>query len=388
MEQGRLFLAIALSFVIFFVWNFFFVDKEKIVHSKHNIEEKQIIQDQFGNDQITKIAEKEAYDENINRRKNQSYRTITVNSPYYTTQISEKGAEFTSFVLKHYREEVNSDSPLKELIPPEINKGTVRVDFKNNSISNLENDVFITDSKHDSLDIYDSSKEIVFLWVSPRGIIIEKKFFFSPDTYLIGLTVTIKNDSDQMLRDDLIVSLVQALDKKQGRFGFEGPSAFIDNKLEQVKIKKIKNKNLYAGQLKWIAVQDRYFIRSIIPQKPVEANMRLLLLQDDLLEAQYQQSMGTINPGTQHKYEFKLFFGPKDMNVLNKLDFDLDKSLNFGMFDFIAKPCLWLLNFLYSNFIPNYGVAIIVLTTIIKLILWPLGNKSYRSMSEMKKIQP
>jgi len=58
MEQGRLFLAIALSFVIFFVWNFFFVDKEKIVRSKHNIEEEQIIQDQLGNDQITKIAEK------------------------------------------------------------------------------------------------------------------------------------------------------------------------------------------------------------------------------------------------------------------------------------------------------------------------------------------
>ena len=57
------------------------------------------------------------------------------------------------------------------------------------------------------------------------------------------------------------------------------------------------------------------------------------------------------------------------------------------MFDFIAKPCLWLMNFIYQ-FIPNYGVAIIILTIIVKLLLWPLGNKSYKSMAEMKKLQP
>jgi YidC/Oxa1 family membrane protein insertase len=57
------------------------------------------------------------------------------------------------------------------------------------------------------------------------------------------------------------------------------------------------------------------------------------------------------------------------------------------MFDFIAKPCLWMMNFLYS-FIPNYGVAIIILTILMKLLLWPLGTKSYKSMNEMKKLQP
>ncbi|OQY12637.1 MAG: hypothetical protein B6I31_02815 [Desulfobacteraceae bacterium 4572_19] len=57
------------------------------------------------------------------------------------------------------------------------------------------------------------------------------------------------------------------------------------------------------------------------------------------------------------------------------------------MFNIIAKPCLWLMNFIYK-FIPNYGVAIIILTILIKLLFWPLGNKSYKSMAEMKKLQP
>jgi YidC/Oxa1 family membrane protein insertase len=75
------------------------------------------------------------------------------------------------------------------------------------------------------------------------------------------------------------------------------------------------------------------------------------------------------------------------MKVLTGMDNKLDKAINFGMFDILAKPCLWLMNFVYG-FIPNYGIAIIVLTLITKLLLWPLGNKSYKSMGEMKKIQP
>jgi len=96
---------------------------------------------------------------------------------------------------------------------------------------------------------------------------------------------------------------------------------------------------------------------------------------------------GPIMPGTQQKYTYQLFFGPKSLKLLSGLNYELKKAIHFGMFDFIAKPCLWIMNFLYGV-IPNYGVAIIILTLLTKIILWPLGNKSYKSMSEMKKIQP
>jgi YidC/Oxa1 family membrane protein insertase len=75
------------------------------------------------------------------------------------------------------------------------------------------------------------------------------------------------------------------------------------------------------------------------------------------------------------------------MKILGEAGHDLGKAVNFGMFDVIAKPCVWLMNKIYSV-IPNYGVAIILLTVLIKILLWPLGSKSYKSMSEMKKLQP
>jgi len=162
----------------------------------------------------------------------------------------------------------------------------------------------------------------------------------------------------------------------------------INEKLEEIKIKDIAEKNTYTGKLNWVAVQDRYFMMSVIPdQVEAEASMRLFLKEDNLLEAQYLNPAGDIRPGTQHTYQYSLFFGPKSMKILKKAGHDLGKALNFGWFTVLAKPCVWLMNRLYSV-IPNYGIAIIILTLLIKIVLWPLGSKSYKSMSEMKKIQP
>jgi YidC/Oxa1 family membrane protein insertase len=75
------------------------------------------------------------------------------------------------------------------------------------------------------------------------------------------------------------------------------------------------------------------------------------------------------------------------MNALKQAGHELSRIIDFGTFDVLAKPCLWLMNYIYE-IIPNYGVAIIILTLLSKILLWPLGTKSYKSMSQMKKLQP
>ncbi|MCK5509279.1 MAG: membrane protein insertase YidC, partial [Desulfobacterales bacterium] len=253
----------------------------------------------------------------------------------------------------------------------------------------LNDAFFMTDVNHDTIEINDYSKELSFFWKSSNGIVIEKKFLFSPDTYMVGCNVIIKNGSNQTIRDNLILSLFKVYAEKSSGYGFEGPSALINNSLEQVKIKDIKDKNIYNGELKWIVVQDRYFMSCIIPETAEKASMHLFLEQNDtVLENQFVQPESVISPGTQRVFGFHLFMGPRSTKLLSKIGYDLDKSINFGMFDFLAKPCLWLMNFLHDHFIANFGIAIIILTTLIKLVMWPLGSKSYKSMNEMKKIQP
>ena len=317
----------------------------------------------------------------------QETRTITVNTPLYSVKISDKGAVFKSFKLKNYKETIAADSSLLEMISPHIHTGTALLGFTGGRLDGLEGAVFTTKLSANSLDVYDRTKEISFSWVSDQGIVVEKKFVFSPETYRMGLNVIIKNGSNQSFSGNLILSLMKSFQEEKNLYGFVGPSALINNKLEQIKIKKIEDNNVFAGKLKWIAVQDRYFISAVIPEKTVEAGMRLFISPNNILESRYLQPASVINPGMQQVFEYQLFFGPKNMKILGESGYDLQKAVNFGMFDFIAKPCVWLLNFLYG-LIPNYGLAIIILTMFVKLILWPLGNISYKSMNEMKKLQP
>ena len=246
--------------------------------------------------------------------------------------------------------------------------------------------VFLSTVTGDSLEVQDRAREVSFLWTSPSGIAIEKHYTFYPDSYLFGLNVIIKNNSGKLLQDHPALSLTGRFTEAKNSYGFEGPSVWVNNTLEQVAVKDLAKKNVYSGRIDWTCLEERYFLSAIVPVVPVESSLRLSLastrLDSTLVEPELR-----IESGAQKKYEYKVFMGPKSYSVLKSLGIGLDRAINFGFFDILAKPLLWLLNFLHG-YIPNYGLAIIALTLIIKAILWPLGSKSYKSMSEMKKIQP
>ena len=391
-DQARLFIAIALSFVVFFVWQLFSDDKEKekrqppqprqeapVAPGQPYVseKEKEIAAVKPGQPAAPALVQKEV---------TAPARIVTVDSPLYSIRISEKGAVFDSYVLKQYREEADENSPLKELVSEGLTSGTLHLGFSKNSLPGLNNAVFSSIYDFEKLVVAGNDKSLSFQWKAPNGVVIEKTFYFSPDSYFIRQVVTVKNGSDQPIQDNLTLSLMNVLPNKTTRFGFEGPSALIDKSVEAVPPKDIAEKSLLTGTIKWMAVQDRYFISSIIPNTPVEASMKLFVDQNNVLKADYVQP-AVIDPGTQQTFEYGLFFGPKNVQVLKSVGKNLDKAIDFGWFDFIAKPCLWLMNFFYG-FIPNYGVAIIILTLLVKTILFPLGNKSYKSMNEMKKLQP
>ena len=393
MEQARLVIAIVLSVLIFLAWQFFFVDKQAVQKSAPQTaqppaqEEPVKAAQPYPKETQTVQTDKTGVADTAVSASAIIPKTITVDTSLYRVKLSENGAGITSFVLKNYRETVQKDSPLKDLLPREKPFETVLIGFAGKSLPGLDRAVFSTNASVENVNVMESTREITFSWKSDLGVVVEKIYKFSPDSYLIGLDIAIKNGSTQTIQDKLFVALTSTLPNDKRMYGFEGPSALIDKSLEEIKVKDIADQNTYAGNVKWVALQDRYFMMSVIPEEVGEASMRLYLKGDDLIEAQYALPDGAIGPGTQHSYKYSLFFGPKSMQILGTVGHSLNKALDFGMFDVLAKPCVWLMNKLYSV-IPNYGIAIIVLTILIKGVLWPLGSKSYKSMSEMKKIQP
>ena len=399
MDQSRLLIAIVLSLGIFLVWSFFFGPQEVKRQPEKKVEAPTAEKEQPAEDkgqvkplpaetekaETEKIIPSEQPAAEVTPAK--IAKTITVDTPLYQAKISENGAVFYSFLLKTHRERVGKDSPLKQILTNDETLGVGRLGFAGKSITGLDKAVFTAKLASDRLEVNDNPQNLAFLWRSPDGVVIEKTYTFLPDTYAIGMDITIKNGSGRGVQDRLFVALNSKAPGDKRLYAFEGPSALINNELEEIKTKKIEDQNTFDGKIKWVALQSRYFMSSLIPGEVQESSLHLALISDKFVAAQYRQPEKAIQPGTQYTYSYQLFMGPKRIQILREIGNDLQKVVDFGWFDFIARPCLWLMN-VFHSVIPNYGVAIIILTLLVKILLWPLGQKSYKSMSEMKKIQP
>lgn len=390
MEQGRLFLAIVLSFLVFVGWEFLFVDKQKVPPPVSQEEIVESAESQTTDSDVIVPVEKPVQDpsERIATPGN-FFGSLTVSTPLYQAKISEKGAAIVSFVLNDYRETVDKSSPNKELISENNKSGMGLLNFSNKALPKISDAVFTTAFSENSLDLRNTPQSISFFWQSADGILVEKRFTFYPDSYEVKMDVLLTNTSTRPFEEDLTVSMVNAGPKDTRQFSFEGPFAFVDNKLEEIKVKDLDEINSISGNIDWAGLSEQYFMSAIIPEAPSSSTVRLNFNEkQNLLEVTYVYPGKTLQPGARQQFEHSLYIGPKQISILEATGSHLEKAINFGFFDFIAKPCLWLMNTIHDRLIPNYGIAIILLTILFKLIFWPLGTKSYKSMAEMKRLQP
>jgi len=384
MDQMRLMIALVLSFVVFLGWNFFFPQEAK--QPPASPPQQAAKPEKIQAPAASAVAAKPAA-EGIAAvvSADRPARRLTVETPLYTVGLSEKGAVINSFVLKGYHAGVEKDSPLLNLFPSDGSLGTLDVGLK--GIPGLENAVFQAGVADERISLTQGTREIVFSYKSANGMQVEKIYRFSADSYVMGLDVRVFNGSEQPVTESLSIAMREAYPAKKNANVFEGPSALINKSLETIEIDDIAKKNSLTGKITWVALQNRYFTTSLIPLTEEDASLRLAVLPGNVVEAQYDSPEQVIAPNSRQSFEYQLFFGPKDINAIQPAGHQLERIVDFGMFDILAKPCLWLLNFIYGV-IPNYGVAIIILTILTKILLWPLGTKSYKSMSQMKKLQP
>jgi YidC/Oxa1 family membrane protein insertase len=388
-ENLRLVFAIVLSFCIFILFDAFFIKKEPPKQATETgetaVDPLKTTQTSVSEQSQASVPSVAASQDALAENATSSGREITVENQFYIAKFSERSGSIRSFALKQYRESISKDAPLKELIAAENVYGTILSDFSSGSEGRFEHPLFTANS-YESMQINEGSQSLIFTSSPVQGLVFEKKFTFDSDKYLIGLELIIKNISDAPVSGELAISLARSY-LTTSQYGFEGPSGWINKKLEQVEIKDIKESEEITGDIQWVGLEDRYFISSVISKTPVPSSMKMEKTRHDIVYNRLIQAVEEIPAGGLQQHSYFVFMGPKSTQLLSKVGYDLKNAINFGWFDIIAKPCLWLMNWLYG-FIPNYGIAIIILTLITKVILWPLGTKSYRSMNDMKRLQP
>ena len=397
-EQGNLLLAIVLSLLILLGFQYFFESPkiEKEVEKKKQLKQTE---DSLKNNLANLEDEVVGYlelDDALNKDER-----IKIDAPRLQGSISLKGLKIDDLTFKDYKETLNEDDKLVTLFKPSSTKGGYFSNFgwiKASSDENFDvpNDqtVWSTNSKKIT-----NKNSATFFWTNNQGIQFEQEILVD-ENYMFTIKQKITNNSNKNI--SLIpVGKISRTDTPE-TLGFfilhEGPIGVVDNVLEEIDYKDLK-KNIgpieYNSKGGWFGITDKYWLATIIPDQSSNVIARYQFYTKNNKE-KYQVDFkgGIVEIPSNKSITIKnlLYAGAKEIKLLDKYEKEysiprLDFAIDFGWYYFLTKPFLYILIF-FKNITGNFGVSIILLTLLIKLIFFPLANKSYVAMQKMKELQP
>lgn len=343
---------------------------------------------------------------------------IVVITDLYTATFSSRGASLKSFELMRYKNKmplprvctlfpfsllydgkgIPRAAQLMKLVENKRpDQYLLQTSFGGSDTSYLARAPFTANTDFLALDDSNQQGEITFSWTSEEGVDLIKTFTFSNDSYYIDYDFTVENNSSAPLDVRPAVkwpSTVREESTKKGGGFFGGMGGeiqqfiyLIADTVNRQELKDIQENKVFSGEIKWAGFEEKYFISSLILHEDQDVTLKLAQPQESEVSFQLLFPMTNIPLGTNKTFSSSIYLGPKDLGQLEKGEGELGRAIDFGFFDPVAKPMLFILNLFYT-FIPNYGLAIIFLSIAIKIIFWPLTHKSQKSMKEMQKIQP
>jgi len=324
----------------------------------------------------------------------QKFANWFVDAPLYKTQILAPGSRINSFQLKNFRQAVEPDSPPMEMVPSKaIGYLPLAVDLLGHQDWQLSTRPFTTDAPAQLNLASDQPQTLTYQTEVPGQIRLSKAITFMPDSYVMDMELRLDNLSAQPLTDQIGISFYfqpYTGAGEESSYNLSRLSHYEKGTLTNIESKELQKKELtLKAPVDWVGFEDNYFIQAIMPleESGYQIVPRLLDETSHLMQVVYLTDPFLLPDGQSKSIKVRLYFGSKELNQLDKAGHHLVDAVDYGWFTFLAKPLLHVLNWVY-NYVHNYGVAIILLTIFIKLIFWPLTQKSYESMKKMKKIQP
>jgi len=315
---------------------------------------------------------------------------VTIDTPLFRAGISGKGGVFTFWELKKYLTQTEDPQPV-ELV---YSKGqfpgplSLRVAGNQEVTNRLQKGLFSIHKDFSVLDAAHPTGKVTLTFGDPSSDLwVEKEFTFHHDSYVVDMAIRSQGIPEKL--EILLGTNFGVVDWGQGFIGLLGSAWMLGEQMEKENPEKVGESIRRDGNIKWLALQDKYFISVLIPEKADEVF--------STLESERIVTAGLVFPNTsrEQSHRAQLYAGPKHYDRLKSLGMGLEDTIDFGWFIYgswsivkaVAKPLFSVLKFIYE-YTQNYGLAIILLTVGIKLLFVPLQYKSYKSMQGMQAIQP
>jgi len=322
---------------------------------------------------------------------------IQINTPRLSGSIALKGAIIDDLTLVKYRENLDPDSPEIVLLTP---KGTEKAYYAQYGwVAPGGEAVPGPDAVwHANQKTLTPESPVTLTWSNGQGLKFSRTFTIDKN-YMFSVTQKVENASTKpaSLHSFGLISRRGTPETTGFYILHEGPMGVANETLQEISYDDLKEK----GQIKetskggWIGFTDKYWLAALVPDQNAQTNSRYIYRKDqaqDVYQVDYLSAPIIVAPGKSGEAKSRLFAGAKEVTVIDAYNEDLsidrfDLAIDFGLFYFLTKPIFYAL--LYINgIVLNFGISIILLTLLIKLAFFPLANKSYTSMSAMKKLAP
>ncbi|NWG72507.1 MAG: membrane protein insertase YidC [Parvularculaceae bacterium] len=402
MDRNSL-LAIVLSVVVLLGWEALYMQPQREAARKA-LEAQQTAQAAAG-----EIAEPEVDDPDVagpaanqiisvEAALAQAQRRLPIDTPSVTGSINLDTGRIDDLSLKNYRETLDASSPMIRLLSPANTehghylqlgwavggKGAQSVAWEAPAGARLTPSSPVTLTRRDN------------------GVVFETKIEID-DKYLFTVTQSARNVSEEAHSVTPFGVVIQrGIPEGAGKYQIlhEGPIAVVENSLFERKYKKAQTAVVEAqGQKGWVGITNKYWLAAAIPPQGETFTVKMRNISQTaqpIFQAAFEFAPHTIAPGESHVLQSHLFAGPKDVDLLQSYEkprpeglgiWDFDRAVDWGNFWFLTRPIFTTLNF-FGDRIHNWGVAILILTLIVKLLMFPVANRAFETMSKMKKLQP
>ena len=323
---------------------------------------------------------------------------ITIQTPLVTGSLTTKGARIDDVTLTAYQETLDEGSDDITLLRKISDSQPYFAEFGwigDNVDVSLPNDETIWTA---SSDILSPTSDVTLTYDNGEGLIFNRILAID-EQYMITITDEVTSARDETMRL-LPYGLIR-------RFGtpettgiyilHEGPIGVVDTTLKEQSYGDLRDETIeFESEEKggWVGFTDKYWLTALVPDQTQMSNfsMRSLAGNEDRYQADYLGSALVLDKGQTISYQTRFFAGAKVLTMIDDYSEELnipnfDLAIDFGWFYFMTKPFFYAINWL-NSLLGNFGLAILAFTVVIRLVLYPLANKSYRSMAKMRALSP
>ena len=386
-DMSRYLFAIVLAMAVLFGWQLIFPPEQREIINNEIIEQQDNIQLSVTPEDV------QNYSEPCQEER------VLIQSDKITGSINLCGAKIDEIFLKDFKTSTREDSDFVQFFNPKDSGNAYWVESGWKAPKNIRYDLPGTDTLWvlEEGQTLTPDTPVVISWNNQNGLTFKQKISID-ENYVFRIEQIIINNSP----GSITVFPFQQLSRKEApdvqALGLlhEGPTGYFDDQLEEVDYDDIEE-NDFRSEFKdgWVGIRDKYWATAITSLDN-DTKRAIFKTSSDAFDKYYRigyigdltgassgESISSISQAFIGAKEVKIIQDYSDNNTLNRLDLIID----WGWFYFLAKPLFYILDFLFS-FSGNFGVAILLLTILIKVVFFPVVNRSYVQMAKMRKVQP